>query len=527
MVAPQGLILNGNGAPASPPTLSGPNRNGRASGVRPTPPATDPAPSKGGVAEAEAWMRARFPGVLGPGAGRIFQVGKYGICGFASEYLVAACLGRAGSPDAPWKYDQDAGEYLRYDPQSGLYRPERPEAVENAVVRVLEQCARESGSTRPERIRALQKRRHIRPVVEALKGVSPISAADFERHDAACIHVKNGILDLERLELQDFSPDRPARFGLPVEWDPSPPRPRRFLRFLKRMFPDPADRRLAIRLLAMALLGNPYQKVAIIHGASRSGKSTLVKLFATFVGDDAYGQLRLEHSGGRFEAARWIGKLILAQLDAPEEILQANTHVLKAISGQDRQEAELKGVRKTVRFVPRALPIITSNLTPRLKLEDDRDAWLNRLVILHTEAGPAAAPVRDFDKVLVAEEGSGILGLVAREAKRLLEAGTLKLTRAQQHRIELMVDASDPIRTFVRHFVEPAHGESLYTADAYEATKAFLRRHRYEPIPEGRLQRSFREAMMSVHGARRSNSLTRSPGKSTKGWRHFRLCDDC
>jgi len=520
MIAPNGAMTHPGDMFADSTAHSTPKGTGN------EPTAKHPAPSMDGVAEAEAWMRSRFPGaLLQRNAGRVFASGKSGISGFESEYLLAACLGPAGSPGAPWKFNPDTREYLRYDPKCGLYRPEPPAAVEYAVARILEQCARESGTRRPERIRALQKLRHIRQVVEALKGVAPIAESEFER-DLTCIHVANGILNLERLELHDFSPDRPARYGLPIQWDPAAPRPRRFIRFLARMFPSTADRRLAVRLLAMAMLGNPFQKVAIIYGASRSGKSTLTKLFGSFVGDEAYGQLRLELSGGRFEAASWIGKLVLAQLDAPEEILQANTNVLKAISGQDRFEAEYKFAPKRHRFTPTALPIITSNRLPRLRLEDDRDAWLHRLLILRTEAGPHAKPVREFEAALMREEGPGILFLVAREAQRLLGAGTLKLTRAQRRRVELMVDASDPIRTFVRHYVQPAQGATLYTADAYAAVKTYLRMNQFEFIPDGRIQRQFREAMETVHGGRRSNSLPPSPGKSTRGWRHFRLCDD-
>src|SRR5690606_2811262 len=112
----------------------------------------------------------------------------------------------------------------------------------------------------------------------------------------------------------------------------------------------------------------------------------------------------------------------LAQLDASQSVLQKNTHILKALSGQDRMQPELKGERTHVTFVPRALPVITTNADVHLRLEGDHEAWQRRLVILRTEAPPPPRAIPDFERILVREEGPGILRLVAEQARNLLAA---------------------------------------------------------------------------------------------------------
>lgn len=472
----------------------------------------------------EEWMRKRFPRVLTPDAGRVFRVHNGSLVGFQSHYLLPRCLGLAGNEVDPWAYCPETSEYLHYDPERGIYVAATEAQVESAIVSLLEECARTSGTRRPDALRSLQRREQITPLVKALRSVSVLTAATFEEHDATCIHVRNGILNFRTLELEPFTPERPARTAVPIEWSPSALEPTRFLQFLDGMFRDPDDRLLVIRLIALALLGNPFQKVVILQGRGGSGKSTLVKLMGAIVGEGAYGELRLENSNGRFESARWMHKRLLAQLDASQSVLQKNTHILKALSGQDRMQPELKGERTHVTFVPRALPVITTNADVHLRLEGDHEAWQRRLVILRTEAPPPPRAIPDFERILVREEGPGILRLVAEQARNLLAAGELPLSAAQRDRTEMFLAQADPVRAFVRNEVEAAPGEYLYAEEAFRAAQSYVLEVGVDTLPAPNTLRALLgKAMEEIHGAHKSNSLPPRPGYSTKGWRNFRL----
>lgn len=477
-----------------------------------------------GIAQPEAYMRTRFPGALSPAEGRVFSSDGRVITGILSDYKIAACLGPEGSPEEPTVFCPELGEFFRYASSSGVYEAVGEAAVEKQVADLLFACAIDSGTPEPDRIRRLAKRRIVNPVVKALQASSTLSLSSFSRQPHQ-IHVGNGILDLQNLRLDPHSPASPTRFALPIDWDSEAEHPQGFFRFLQDMFPDPDDVTLAIRVIAMALLGNPFQRVVLFTGASSCGKSTLVKLILRLVGPEAYGQLRLEHAESRFESEAWIGKLLLAQLDASSRALQKNMHILKAISGQDTFSAEVKGVRTRIHFRPTALPVITANGDPKIRLDQDEDAWSRRLIILRGTRPPRTVNVPAFEDHLVATEGAGILRVVAEEARHLLQTGAIPLTQKQQGRTRLFLEASDPVSEFVRCHVEPSKGKQLYTADAYAAARAVLHKQGARVGSEAAIARDFNAAMREVYETNRSNSLPPRPGYSTKGWRNFHLVD--
>jgi P4 family phage/plasmid primase-like protien len=476
----------------------------------------------GGAAQAENYMRHRFPAALTPSAGGVFRVGEKGIQGIVSEYLIASCLGQLGSPDAPLVHCPELDEFYRYDPGSGVYKSFTKPQVERVVRELLTTCAEACDGGTRSAIQALATTHIIGRVVRAIPAESPLPLARFAR-DHEHLHVGNGILGLRTLNLEPFSPERPVRSALPIVWDPDAPPPVRFFEFLNRMFPDPDDVRLALQVCAMALLGNPYQRIVLLTGAAGSGKSTLVKLLRLVVGPGAYGQLRMEHSGSRFESEAWLDKLLLAQLDATPEILQRNTEVLKALSGHDPFTGEVKGERGRLDFVPRALPVITANKAPRVRLDGDADAWERRLVLLQGRARPTGRPVRAFEEELVSNEGPGILRVIAETARDLISAGQLVLSPRQESRVRVYLGTSEPVTEFVRLHVAPAPGENLYTGDAYPAAVAYLAETESDALSKAVVAKDFAAAMREVHNVRMHKSLPPRANMSTKGWRGFEL----
>lgn len=476
----------------------------------------------GGAAQAEAYMRHQFPAALTPSAGAVFKVGDKGIQGIVSEYLLASCLGQVGSPGAPLVHCPELDAFYRYDQDSGVYESFSKPQVERVVRELLTTCAEACDGGTRSAIQALATTHIIGRVVRAIPAESPLPLARFAR-DHEHLHVRNGILGLRTLNLQPFSPERPVRSALPIAWDPDAPPPVRFLEFLNGMFPDPDDVRLALQVCAMALLGNPYQRVVLLTGGAGSGKSTFVKLLRLVVGTGAYGQLRMEHSGSRFESEAWLDKLLLAQLDATPEILQRNAEVLKALSGHDPFTGEVKGERGRLDFVPRALPVITANKAPRVRLDGDEDAWERRLVLLEGRARPAGRPVRAFEEELVSEEGPGILRVIAETARDLISAGQITLSPRQASRVRFYLGTSNPVKEFVGLHVASAPKAYLYTGAAYCAAAAYLAETGSDTPSDASLAKTFTAAMRDVHGATTQKSLPPRVGMSTRGWRGFEL----
>src|SRR5690606_9608992 len=83
-----------------------------------------------------------------------------------------------------------------------------------------------------------------------------------------------------------------------------------------------------------------------------------------------------------FEPVSWIGKKLLYVTEAKENSLLGCSQQLKEISGQDTITAEFKSSNMWISFTPRSLLMVTGNPDLRLRIEQDRDAWERRLILL-------------------------------------------------------------------------------------------------------------------------------------------------
>lgn len=258
----------------------------------------------------EEWMRAEYPEVFRFPEERVFVERDGELAGWGSEFVVARILSRDGSPDRPVVFCPEEEEFYEYVAASGLYAGIDTAQVHGRVVELLEACAEGTTSARRGEVLNLRTAPVLSRVPGALKSEARVSVAEFEP-TAGVIAVENGLLDLATGQLRDYTPFRPVRTKLPIHWDPNAPEPTRFLEYRKGMLPDVADQSLLMDGLAMALLGNPFQRILLLLGAGGAGKTTLIKLLTGLVGVGDTGEFRPEYAGDKFERCAWIGKRLL------------------------------------------------------------------------------------------------------------------------------------------------------------------------------------------------------------------------
>jgi phage/plasmid-associated DNA primase len=171
--------------------------------------------------------------------------------------------------------------------------------------------------------------------------------------------------------------------------------------------------------------------------------------------------------------------------------------------------------------------VVTCNSRLRIRLEDDAGAWRRRLLIVRYEKPPVAKRVPDFDKVLLREEGPGILnwgieGFVKLQAE-MAEVGDFRLTPPQQERIDSLLQESDSLRLFVRTRIEPSDGDSVTTSDLVQAYVVFCSDQGWNPLPATIAERKAPDLMLELWQVPKSNSLEGESGRSSRGWRNVRL----
>lgn len=468
-------------------------------------------------------MRRRFPAVFPTVHDQCFRFRKDGTATILSDMKFAQCLGRLGSPTAPICYSKEAYTYFGYSPEAGIYEPMTASEVTSRFHDLLEECALGVQLRFREAIRGVQSEYENAPATRLLQGRDIIPDPGKVR-DLRFVHVANGVLDLETLELLPFTPDLPSSWKLPVAWKPDPPRPRRFWVMLERLFPDQDDRTLAVEVLSSAFLGNPFQRFVLLAGAAGTGKSTLVGVLATLLGPGASTGFRLAHSGKQFASYSWVGKLLLYEPEVEQAALHSGSiAMIKAITGHDPMVAELKHKNATIAFTPRALPILVTNPKVRLDPGGNRDALSRRLIAF--DVPEPSEPFRQetfFAKRLIESEGSGILHLFLSKAHKLRREGRLMdLTDLQECRRDLFLGGSEPLRVWARKHVVSVQGRAVPRDDAIRSAEQWLKRHDFQvPSTATGWSQRLKPVMAELNGVW-AHSL--GDDRNVKGWRHVTL----
>lgn len=253
----------------------------------------------------------------------------------------------------------------------------------------------------------------------------------------------------------------------------------RFNSWLNDMFPKTGDVRVIHLAFSQCLMGsNVGKKILAIHGKGDTGKSTLIRVMQRLLGHQMFAELRTSHLDGRFELAAYRGKAVLLANDASDNFLMTSgAQKLKALTGGDRCLVELKGSSDADYVDGNFNVVLVSNSLLRIATHQDASAFLSRMVIV--EARPFKGPrIRDFDEMLLREEGSGILNWLLEGVRELLASSDpAKLFDVQPHRSQDVIKAFDVggrVAEFVSRNIEERAGvPDVSNAEIYERYRAW------------------------------------------------------
>ena len=423
-------------------------------------------------------------------------------------------------------YEPYEKEFYQYDHETGLWRTNTQARICELIAQRILLLSRESGQITLEKQITQQK---LKGICGALTGI--VERKDAFKAKGQFIHVANGIIrfaDDGGVLFDPFSPEDYSRNQSPIEFDPKAECPR-FLTELICSAVSDEDADLIQRWVGLALYGyNLPQRFLILEGMPAGGKGTLVRIIHQLVGAQNCYQLRTSQLDSRFELYRYIGKTLLIGPDVPRDYFSRDSaSMVKALVGGDPLSPEAKGSNGGFDMLGTFNLVVTCNSRLKIRLEDDADAWRRRLLIVRYERPPTTKRIPDFDKVLLREEGSGILrwgieGFVKLQAE-LAERGDFRLTPAQQERIDSLLQESDSLRLFVRTRIEPSDGDSVTTSDLVQAYVVFCSDQGWNPLPATIAERKAPDLMLELWQVPKSNSLGGESGRSSRGWRNVRL----
>jgi putative DNA primase/helicase len=232
------------------------------------------------------------------------------------------------------------------------------------------------------------------------------------------INLKNGILDIETLELHPHSSDYCFTNRLPVKYDPEAVAPK-FRQFMSEIV-VPEDS-LTLQEFTGYFLYRSYkfQKVALLEGDGNNGKSTFVGVQKALLGPDNITAIPLQNLGRRFTAARLYHKMANLYPDLSSTALR-DTGMFKQSTGGDMIEAEIKYSMNTLKFVSYCKHEYSANILPVIE-EDNSKAFYRRWMIINfpNEFEGDKCDKNILAKITTPDELSGVLNWALEGLHRL------------------------------------------------------------------------------------------------------------
>jgi len=217
-----------------------------------------------------------------------------------------------------------------------------------------------------------------------------IKKVDENRNLLAC---QNGVFDMEAFEFRDGKPDDCLSFTTQLDYEPS----MRYADykewpeiqdFLNKIFPNPRVREYMNRHMARCLNGTGNQKFHVLTGVGSNGKSMLICLIETALGDYAckvpislLTQGRGKSGAAAPELIRLKGRRFVT-MQEPDEAVPLNTGFMKELTSSEKIIARdlYAGAKSMIEFELQCKLHLACNDKPKINTNDS-GTWRRMMVV--------------------------------------------------------------------------------------------------------------------------------------------------
>ena len=298
--------------------------------------------------------------------------------------------------------------------------------------------------------------------------------------DAKYIAFRNGVLNIETNEFEDFSPDFVMTNKIDFDYNPDA-----YSEITDRTLNKLACQDSDIRMLLEEVIGytlyrrNELRKAFIMIGDKANGKSTYLDMIKTMLGEDNTCALDLKELGDRFKTAELFGKLANIGDDIGDEFIP-NPAIFKKLTSGDRLNAERKG-QDPFDFNNYSKMLFSANNIPRIK--DKSGAVISRLVIIPFNA-TFSVNDEDFDpyikyKLRKPEAIEYLIQVGIEGLKRVLANQKFTVSNKVQKELEEYEENNNPILLF---FKEDPKIENEPTSHVYKKYSEFCLANSFTPM---------------------------------------------
>ena len=274
------------------------------------------------------------------------------------------------------------------------------------------------------------------------------------------IGMDNGVLNIDTMELLDFSPDIVITNRIPWKYNPN-------------AHSDIVDECLdawacsdedIVRLLEESMgyslyRNNIFRGLFILTGAKANGKSTFLDLYKHVIGEGNYSCVDLYRIGDRFQTAFLAGMLANIGDDISDEYIDGKeAAVIKKVVTGETLTVERKN-EDPFNFTPYSTLIFSANEIPNMR--DRTGALADRMVIIPFRANFTKAPDCNLrEKLHTREAAEAMLKRAVDGLKRLLKNQRFTMSKAVEAEKEQFELTNDPVKSFLNDYIQT--GDELY-----------------------------------------------------------------
>lgn len=185
------------------------------------------------------------------------------------------------------------------------------------------------------------KESNRKEIFNYIKAHTEHSYDDFDR-DPNIHNLKNGLLNIETMELRSHTPDYLSLRQFKVDYIPDAVCPE-FDQTLIDNLPDPIERQMFLECLAMCLIPEfNFKKAGVFYGPSNAGKSSIVSLLDEILGEPHISSYSVQDfDNDRFSCGGLIGKYANITHDMGHQRI-TRIHKFKNIADHKPVESERK-----------------------------------------------------------------------------------------------------------------------------------------------------------------------------------------
>jgi len=291
-------------------------------------------------------------------------------------------------------------------------------------------------------------KKNVSDKVACLHSIIPL--LELSNDGGYILNLKNGLLNIDTLELSPHTPEYVSLVQFPVEYEPEAKCPN-WLDCVKSWTEDEAEQKekaLLLQQFCGYTLSSSmnYDKALFLVGDGGNGKSTFVDTIARIIGRDATSHIDLEGLYGQYGMKGLIGKSLNIIEEVSGNFYHSNK-LKKLISGEP-VTIDIK-YKDQFSFIPQAKFIFAVNTMPRV--DDTSSATERRICAVTFKNNYRINPNQKLRSSmgLLAQELSGILNWMLEGAKSLKEMEKFIVTKEQLEMLSEYRQENSSVEGFV------------------------------------------------------------------------------